>query len=110
MAYKPGMPKKAKRRRFLLPAELKRTKASDALWVVLEEDGPMAKKLRAEIDRSRLRRGAIGERVPQEAIFDIERITKGRVKAKWWTVPAVGPAPDVWIFNRRNRPAARRSA
>lgn len=91
-----------------MPKATTRSKASDALWVLVDQDGPIAKRLRGKIDRARLRRACIGERKPQSSIFLIEKLTKGRVKASWWEVPALGPPPDVWVYNR-TRPQ-RRSA
>jgi hypothetical protein len=70
-----------------------RTKAADALAVVMAEGGPAAKALRKAIDRARLRRAWNGERIPWQSIALIEKLTKGRVKAAWWSVAAVGPPP-----------------
>lgn len=61
------------------------------------EDEALAKKLRLFLGRSRYRRACLGERVPIYSILDIERESRGRVKAAWWEVPAEGPPPYPYV-------------
>lgn len=59
--------------------------ASQTLARILEEEGPMAERIRAKLHRSALWRLSTGRRQPRiSTAMMLERVTRGRVMASDW--------------------------
>lgn len=84
---------RAKMRKRRKRKPVKPSKASYLLLTIHAKDPATTRRLVLLLDRARFRRAAIGERVPEDDLENIERETGGRVKEDHWYEHPEGPPP-----------------
>lgn len=76
------------------PPPPRHTRASRAMDEILKENGPIARKLRKQIDRARIARLRTGKRgLKIKTAVLVAKITEGKIRPEDWEIPAPPPEP-----------------